>query len=248
MAYTVKELSKLSGVTVRTLHYYEEEGLLKPAYYGSNGYRYYEEKELLQLQQILFFKELGFTLKKIKSTLGKDDFNQLSALHSHKRELHKEWVKMGILLKTIDKTINHLEGRKNMKEQELFEGFIVNKADKNKSYFKAEEIIGESIKKPKLELSDEEKQNLNESIKPIFTNLATCFKKGMKSDSVEVQANIKKYVEKISQFSEVTKDVCLAYAQLYREHPDFEKYLNSLAPKFNIFISKALTHFAQHNL
>ena len=49
MAYTVKKLSELSGVTVRTLHFYEEIGLLKPAYHGSNGYRYYEEKELLQL-------------------------------------------------------------------------------------------------------------------------------------------------------------------------------------------------------
>ena len=56
MAYTVKTLSELSGVTIRTLHFYEELGLLKPAYHGTNGYRYYEEKELLQLQQILFFK------------------------------------------------------------------------------------------------------------------------------------------------------------------------------------------------
>lgn len=62
MVYTVKKLSEMSGVTVRTLHFYEEAGLLKPAYYGANGYRYYEEKELLQLQQILFFKELGFTV------------------------------------------------------------------------------------------------------------------------------------------------------------------------------------------
>jgi DNA-binding transcriptional MerR regulator len=56
MAYTVKTLSEFSGVTIRTLHFYEELGLLKPAYHGTNGYRYYEEKELLQLQQILFFK------------------------------------------------------------------------------------------------------------------------------------------------------------------------------------------------
>ena len=63
MAYTVKKLSNLSGISVRTLHFYEELGLRKPAYYGSNGYRYYEAQELLQLQQILFFKELGLTLK-----------------------------------------------------------------------------------------------------------------------------------------------------------------------------------------
>ncbi len=58
MSYTVKELADLSGVSVRTLHYYDEIGLLQPSYIETNGYRYYEEKELLLLQQILFFREL----------------------------------------------------------------------------------------------------------------------------------------------------------------------------------------------
>ena len=111
MAYTVKKLSEISGVTVRTLHFYEEAGLLKPAYYGSNGYRYYEEKELLQLQQILFFKELGLTLKQIRKVLGKSDFDQIAALHSHRKALSCEWEKISRLLKTVDKTI--LRGANN---------------------------------------------------------------------------------------------------------------------------------------
>jgi DNA-binding transcriptional MerR regulator len=90
VTYTVKKLSILSGVTVRTLHFYEEESLLKPAYYGDNGYRYYEERELLQLQQILFFKELGFTIKQIKRVLGKSDFDQLVALYSHQKSLTQQ--------------------------------------------------------------------------------------------------------------------------------------------------------------
>jgi DNA-binding transcriptional MerR regulator len=80
MAYTVKELAKISGVTVRTLHWYDEVGLLKPAYHGSNGYRYYEEEELLVLQQLLFFRELGFTLKQIQRVLGRSDFDKMVAL------------------------------------------------------------------------------------------------------------------------------------------------------------------------
>lgn len=108
MSYTVKKLSKLLGVTVRTLHFYEELGILKPAYYGSNGYRYYEEKELVQLQQILFFKELGFSLKQIKKVLGRSDFDRLAALHSHRKSLSQEWEKLGQLLEVIDKTIDHL--------------------------------------------------------------------------------------------------------------------------------------------
>lgn len=69
MAYTVKELAQISGVSVRTLHWYDEVGLLKPAYHGSNGYRYYEEEQLLILQQILFFRGLGFELKQIEGSL-----------------------------------------------------------------------------------------------------------------------------------------------------------------------------------
>lgn len=108
MVYTVKKLSEMSRVTVRTLHFYEEAGLLKPAYYGANGYRYYEETKLLQLQQILFFKELGFTLKQIGKVLGKSDFDQLAALYTHKKALSREWEKIGCLLHIIDKTIKHL--------------------------------------------------------------------------------------------------------------------------------------------
>ena len=121
MAYTVKKLSELSGVTVRTLHFYEEAGLLKPAYYGSNGYRYYEEKELLQLQQILFFKELGFSIKQISKVLGRSDFNQLAALHSHRKALNLEREKIEKLIETIDGTIKHLKGKKKMKDREIFD-------------------------------------------------------------------------------------------------------------------------------
>ena len=63
MAYTVKKLAAMSGVSVRTLHFYDEVGLLKPAYHGANGYRFYEAPQLLTLQQILFYRELGFELK-----------------------------------------------------------------------------------------------------------------------------------------------------------------------------------------
>jgi len=66
MGYTVKKVAAMSGVSVRALHFYDEAGLLKPAYLGANGYRYYEEAQLLTLQQILFYRKLGFELKQIK--------------------------------------------------------------------------------------------------------------------------------------------------------------------------------------
>src|SRR6185295_2635366 len=113
----------MSGVSVRTLHFYDETGLLKPAYLGANGYRFYEEAQLLTLQQILFYRELGFELKQIKEILGRSDFDRIAALESHRKVLGKDLARIRKLTATIDKTIEHLKGTKKMKSQELFEGF-----------------------------------------------------------------------------------------------------------------------------
>src|SRR4051794_12047571 len=115
MAYTVKKVAAISGVSVRTLHFYDETGLLKPAYVGANGYRFYEEPQLLALQQILFYRELGFELKQIKRILGRADFEILAALRSHRKTLQKNIARTSRLLETIDKTIKHLKGTKTMK-------------------------------------------------------------------------------------------------------------------------------------
>src|SRR6478735_3238670 len=85
MAYTVKQVAGMSGVSVRTLHFYDETGLLKPAYTGANGYRFYEEPQLLALQQILFYRELELELKQIKQVLSRTDFERVDALECHRQ-------------------------------------------------------------------------------------------------------------------------------------------------------------------
>ena len=125
MAYTVKQLAVMSGVTVRTLHFYDEMALLKPAYTAANGYRMYEEPQLLMLQQILFYRELGFELKRINEILSQRKFEKIAALKSHRQVLEKNVTRTRTLIETIDKTISHLKGTKKMKSEELFMGFTV---------------------------------------------------------------------------------------------------------------------------
>lgn len=125
MAYTVKRVAAMSGVSVRTLHFYDETGLLKPAYVGANGYRFYEEPQLLMLQQILFYRELGFELKQIKQIVGRADFEKVAALQSHRKVLQKDLARTRRLIETIDKTIQHLKGIKKMKGEQMFVGFSV---------------------------------------------------------------------------------------------------------------------------
>ena len=123
MSYTVKKLAKLSGISIRTLRFYDTIGLLKPAYYGNNNYRYYEEEQILMLQQILFYRELGFALNDIQRIINSDDFNKIDALISHKQVLTQNLNRTKKLIKTIDQTIAHLQGKITMRDEELFAGF-----------------------------------------------------------------------------------------------------------------------------
>src|ERR1041385_2694425 len=125
MPYTVKQVATMSGVSVRTLHFYDEVGLLKPAFYGTNGYRFYEETQLLMLQQILFYRELGFDLSQIKQTLGRGDFEKAAALRSHRTVLQNNIDRLHKLMETIDKTITHMDGTQRMENKDMFVGFSV---------------------------------------------------------------------------------------------------------------------------
>lgn len=251
MDYTVTQLSGLSKVSARTLHFYDEIGLLKPAY-RSKGYRYYQEKELLQLQQILFFKELGFSLKQIQKIVGQSDFDQLAALYSHQKKLTQDWEKIGKLLKTIDKTIQHLKGKKKMKDQEIFDGFnitIIAKAKGCESYFNSESIVLKSVRNPATEKKDKTfYEDLTNKIKVIFKDLIDCINQGLDPTSTQVQKIIKRHYDFIQEFHFATKEVYSALAQLYTEHPDYQKQLISYHAKLPIYLAKAMKIFAEHKL
>ena len=256
MAYTVKKLSELSGVTIRTLHFYEEISLLRPAYYGSNGYRYYEEKELLALQQILFFKELGFTRKQIQKVMGKSDFDKLAALHAHKKSLSREWEKIGVLLQTIDKTIKHLTGKRKMKDKEIFDGFKIAlvKVEEGLPYSEAVKLVVQSVKNPTKNVEDVEQRgkvyydNMTMTAHALFKELVHCIEKGLGSSTNEVQKIIKKHHAFAEQTHSATGQVYKAMALLYEEHLEFRKQLDPFHPSLATFMAEAMRVFAKRNL
>jgi DNA-binding transcriptional MerR regulator len=123
MTYTIKEIADLAGVTTRTIRYYDEIGLLSPALTGANGYRYYNEGSLLRLQQILFFRELDFSLKEIQLIMSRPDFNILPALEKHRLALQDRVMRLRKLIDTIDCTIVSIKGEIAMADKDYFEGF-----------------------------------------------------------------------------------------------------------------------------
>ena len=121
--HTVKQVARLSGVSVRTLHHYDEVGLLKPGSVGENGYRYYGQEELLRLQQILFHRELGFSLEEIGRVLDAKGFDRVAALKAHRARLEAETRRYRQLVRTIDATLATLEGDAKMEDKAMYRGF-----------------------------------------------------------------------------------------------------------------------------
>ena len=131
MEYSIQSLSKMAGVSTRTLRYYDEIGILKPARIASSGYRVYSEKEVDLLQQILFYKELGIELKVIKQILSSPSFDILKALYSHKEGLLKKRAQIDLLIENVQKTIDSKERGKKMANKDKFNGFKKELIDKN---------------------------------------------------------------------------------------------------------------------
>jgi MerR family transcriptional regulator, thiopeptide resistance regulator len=125
--YTVKQLARLSGVSVRTLHYYDEIGLLKPAEVGANGYRYYGRDELLRLQQILLHRELGLPLDTIATLLESSSAQRAERLRDYRQQLVLRIARHNELIATVDLTIASLEGEGGMRAANLYKGFSAEK-------------------------------------------------------------------------------------------------------------------------
>ncbi|MCI6736570.1 MAG: MerR family transcriptional regulator [Intestinibacter sp.] len=135
MEYSIQSLSKMAGVSTRTLRYYDEIGILKPARIASSGYRVYSEKEVDLLQQILFYKELGIELKVIKQILSSPSFDILKALYSHKEGLLKKRAQIDLLIENVQKTIDSKERGKKMANKDKFNGFKKELIDKNENKY-----------------------------------------------------------------------------------------------------------------
>ena len=123
MEYTVKKLACLAGVSARTLRYYDEIGILRPARVNSSGYRIYGKEELDMLQQILFYREMGLPLDEIREIVKKPDFDMTEALADHRRKLLEKREQLDLLISNVDKTIASMKGDIDMADKDKFEGF-----------------------------------------------------------------------------------------------------------------------------
>jgi DNA-binding transcriptional MerR regulator len=253
MGYTVKELAKISGVSVRTLHWYDEIGLLKPFSKGANNYRYYEEQQLLRLQQILFFKELEFSLNDIQKLLSQNDFDNIKALNAHRKILEDQIDRKNHLITTIDKTIQHLRGKQVMKDEELYYGFDSNRQEEYKQYLveeygtKAEDLLKQSHRRTS-KWGKDEWDDVKNTGDQIHKELTSAINANLAPESDEVQKIIQRHYDVQNRFYDLTKEVYIGLADLYAQHPDFKKFFVAYHPEMIEFIGKAMRYYADKNL
>jgi len=135
MEYSIRELAELSGVSSRTLRYYDSIGLLKPARVNDVGYRFYGEKEMILLQQIFFYRERGFSLEEIRQILYQKDFDLEKALWEHLQELETRQKETANMIKNVKCTIASMKGEREMSEKERFEGFKQRIVEENEAVY-----------------------------------------------------------------------------------------------------------------
>ena len=237
---TVKQLSKLAGVTPRTLHHYDDIGLLKPSRVGENGYRYYGEESLLRLQQILFYRELGIPLEDIKKIMGRRDYDVLGALRSHKEALQKQVTRLNRLINTVDNTINHLKGNTIMSDKAYFEGF--SEEEQEKYAKEAEELYGaegvrESNRKWKA-YSVAKKEAIMAEGSAVYMDMIAAMPKG--AASKDVQAIVERWRRHLDYFWTPNLDQLLALASGYSDDSRFKANFDKMHPQMAEFFREAV--------
>lgn len=243
--YTVKQISRLAGITPRTVHHYDAIGLLKPSRVGENGYRYYGEEALLRLQQILFYRELEVPLEEIKRILGRRDFDVLGALESHKDALQRQASRLSRLLATVDNTIQHLKGEKKMSEKGLFEGF--SEEEQEKYALEAEqmydpETVRESNRKWKAYSAAQKEAILAEG-KAVYLDMIAAMPKG--AASAEVQAIVQRWRKHMDYFWTPSLEQLLALANGYNDDPRFKANFDKMHPQLAEFMREAVAIYVK---
>jgi DNA-binding transcriptional MerR regulator len=247
MKYTIKQIAKLAGISVRTLHYYDEINLLKPAFIKDNGYRYYEEAQLEKLQQILFFRELEFPLDQIKQIIQLPDFNSLQRLKDQKQLLELKRQRIDKLITTIDRTMTSLKGGVTMSTDQKFSAFndpsyqkykdeVVQRWGNTQAYQQSMQKVGK-MSKDELEKVKAEGEDIADSIGILLAQ-------GFSANSSEVQQQIDRFYHHLHNFYDLSYEMFKNLGQMYVDDPRFTAYYENRRKGLAAFMGKAMAQYA----
>ena len=243
--YLIKKVSEISGVSVRTLHHYDEIGLLSPQK-KENGYRYYSEDDMSLLQMILFYKHLGFSLKQIKKLIKQEENEILSHLRKQLILMQEEKQRLLTLIDTLTKTIESKERRVPMSTKEKFNGFRYQDNQKYKQ--DAINIYGKEV----IEQSLEKQKGKEEEITVGFNKIFFAFSENMSnklSPTSKENVNLAKKLHKhICEYSFDCKiDVFSSIGYGYVKNPEFKNNFDKFGYGTAQYICDAIQQYVKES-
>jgi len=252
MAWSIAQVARMSKVTSRTLRHYDEIGLLPPARVGANGYRYYEQDQLLRLQQILVMRELGVGLDAIAEIVH-DGRDQVEVLRLHRKWLLAERDRFGRLADTVSRTIDDLKGGDNMNADSMdhwFAGFDSAKqaelTEEARQRWGAEQVdaANERVKdKPKQWWADQGARWTAQ-----LTALVELIDAGRAPADAEVQDVISNHHQWITQHWTPNRESYTGLGDLYADDPRFRSNFDKTDPRLAEFLRAAMAEYARTRL
>ncbi len=246
MEYTVQKLGKMAGISTRTLRYYDEIGILKPARINSSGYRIYGKQEVSQLQQILFYRELGVSLENIKIILSAPSFDSTNALRDHHKNLLARREQLDLLIANVEKTIAESEGRITMSDKEKFEGFKQKMIDENEAKYGKEiraKYGDEQVEKSNKIFKNMTKEQYNEFEKlgaSVLDTLKAAFETGNPGGELAQKAADLHRQWLSFTWGNYTKEAHAGVAQMYVDDERFTAYYDKEQPGLAVFLRDAV--------
>jgi DNA-binding transcriptional MerR regulator len=246
MEYTVQKLGQMAGISTRTLRYYDEIGILKPARINSSGYRIYGQKEVDRLQQIMFYRELGVGLDEIKNIITSPNFDGAKALIEHREKLLEKRKQLDLLIANVDKTIECTERSVIMSDKEKFEGFKKKLVDDNEKKYGeeirekyGEEAVNKSNNKVK-NMTQEEYDKITKLTNEVNETLSEAFKTGDPAGELAQKAAGLHRQWLSFYWDEYTKEAHAGVAQMYVDDERFTAYYDKEQPGTAEFLRDAV--------
>jgi len=253
MEYTVQQLAKTAGISSRTLRYYDEIGLLKPARLTSSGYRLYGPQEVDRLQQILFFRELGVGLEQIREIINDPSFDSLTALREHRVKLLEKKQQLELLINNVEKTIAQYEGRIIMTDQEKFEGFKQKLIDENEAKYGKEvrekygdEAVDKSYRKMK-EMTQEQYAEFEKLGQMVLDTLKEAMAAGDPASELAQKAADLHRQWLCFTWDNYSKEAHAGLAQMYVNDERFAAYYDRIKPGAAKFLRDAVLVYTGMN-
>ena len=243
MKMQIKEFAKLTGVSVRTLHYYDEIGLIKPALVDAqNGYRFYDENSLLRMQEILFYRELDFPLKSILEILSSPDYDKQKALAEQRKLLELKKERLERIIDALDGatkgkvTMTAFDNSDYETARKQYEVEAKQRWGETDAYKEHEEKIANYTK--------DQWQNINDGLMAVFTKFAECKNNGNTADSDESQALVKELQNYITEnYYTCTNQILAGLGQMYVDDERFKTNIDKNGNGTTEFVSQAIENY-----